>query len=125
MLKETLLSLNLLFPHWDTMTDNFLLKRDENFHKFGPFDDPRPIGLASFDHWKDRLVELHQAFHALPVGWTELWADRRNPLQWYTFWLAFMILVLTIVFGIISSVTAIMQTRIAYSSLELGRQQAK
>jgi hypothetical protein len=43
--------------------------------------------------------------------------------QWYTFWIAIVILVLTIMFGIISSVTAIMQTLLAAESVRLARLQ--
>jgi hypothetical protein len=123
VLKETLLSLNLLFPHWDTLTDNFMLQHDQTFHRDGPFDDPRPLNLSDFDHWRNRLLELHQIFHSPPVGWTQIWADRRNPLQWYTFWIAIVILILTIIFGIISSVTGIFQTYLSYESVRLSRLQ--
>lgn len=123
VLKETILSLNLLFPHWDTFTENFMLQHDQTFHLDGPFNESRPLSLSDFDHWRDRLLELYQIFHSPPVGWTQLWADRRNPLQWYTFWIAIVILVLTVVFGIISSVTAIMQTYLALESLKVTRLQ--
>jgi hypothetical protein len=123
LLKETLLSLNLLFPHWDTLTDSFMLQHDQTFHLEGPFGDNRPSNLANFNHWRNRLLELHQIFHSPPVGWTQIWADRRNPLQWYTFWIAIVILVLTIIFGIISSVTAIIQTWLAYESVRIVRSQ--
>jgi len=121
VLNETILSLNLLFPHWDPLTEDFMRQHEQSFHLDGPFDDSHPLHLSDFDHWRNRLLELHQIFHAPPVGWTQIWADRRNPLQWYTFWIAIIILVLTIVFGVISSVTAIIQTYIAYESLKLAR----
>jgi hypothetical protein len=76
-----------------------------------------------FDHWRNRPLELHHMFHSPPVGWSQIWADRRNPLQWYTFWLAIVILVLTLIFGIISSVTSIMQTCLAYESIKIARSQ--
>jgi hypothetical protein len=125
VLKETLLSLNLLFPHSDPLTESFMLQHehDQTFHLEGPFDDNKPSNLADFNHWRNRLLELHQIFHSPPVGWTQIWADRRNPLQWYTFWIAIVILVLTIIFGIISSVTAIIQTCLAYESVRIARSQ--
>jgi hypothetical protein len=123
LLKETLLSLKLLFPHWDTLTESFMLQHDQAFHLEGPFDDNRPSNLADFNHWRNRLLELHQIFHSPPVGWTQIWADRRNPLQWYTFWIAIVIVVLTIIIGIISSVTAIIQTCLAYESVRIARSQ--
>jgi len=121
VLQETMLTLNLLFPHWDPLTDAFMTKHDQNFHLQRPLDDSRPLHLADFHHWRNRLLELHQIFHSPPVGWAQMWADRRNPLQWYTFWIATVILILTIIFGLISSVTGIMQTCIAYEGLKLAR----
>lgn len=123
VLKETLLSLSLLFPHGDATTEDFMLQHDHTFHLEGPFDDSRPHNLADFDHWRNRLLELHQIFHSPPVGWTQIWADRRNPLQWYTFWIAIIILVLTVVFGVISTVVGILQTCLAYESVRLARAQ--
>jgi ABC-type Fe3+ transport system permease subunit len=51
---------------------------------------------------------------------THLFNDRRNVLAWYTFWFAVLVVVLTIVFGMISSVTACLQTRYAYEALHLA-----
>jgi hypothetical protein len=123
VIKETLTTLNHLFPHWDSLTDDFMLQHDQTFHLDGPFDDTVPPNLADFEHWRDRLLELHQIFNAPPVGWTQIWTDRRNPLQWYTFWLAIAILILTVFFGLISSITSIMQTYYAHEALLLTRLQ--
>ena len=37
------------------------------------------------------------------------WYDDRKKVQWYTFWVAFLVLVLTVFFGIIQSAAAIVQ----------------
>ncbi|TVY18403.1 hypothetical protein LARI1_G003433 [Lachnellula arida] len=124
ILRETVLSLSLLFPRWDIHTDNFMLQYDQTFHLEAPFSDPHPQHLSEFSHWRNRLMELHQIFHSPPIGWTQLWTDRRNPLQWYTFWIAIVILVLTVVLGVISTVTAVMQTCFAYEALKLTRAQS-
>lgn len=55
---------------------------------------------------------------------TQLFNDRRNVLQWYTFWFAVLIVGLTLVFGIISSVTAGLSTKFAYEALLLSREAA-
>ncbi|PVH77514.1 hypothetical protein DL98DRAFT_361449, partial [Cadophora sp. DSE1049] len=114
VLRETLLSLSLLFPQGDVATEDFMLQHDHTFHLEGRFNESRPQNLADFDHWRNRLLEVHQIFHSPPVGWTQIWADRRNPLQWYTFWIAIVLLVLTVVFSIISTVVGILQTCLAY-----------
>ena len=124
VLEETLLSLDMLFPHWDPQTDNFLCRRGKDFHRQSPFNDPRPVSLQEFDHWRDRVKELYDIYKSPPLDWAQLWADQRNPLQWYTFWLAVMIFVLTVGFGIITAVTGAMQTYFAYKMLSLARIQA-
>lgn len=42
------------------------------------------------------------------------WFDRRDRVQWATFWTAFVVFVLTVVFGIIGSATGIMQVQATY-----------
>ena len=123
VLQDALLSLNLLFRHWDPLTDNFMLEHDQTFHLETLTQPSRTPSLSDFHHFRDRLYELHCAFHSPPVGWTQIWADRRNPQQWYTFWLAFIIFVLTVVFGVISSAAAIVQTSLAFESVRLARLQ--
>ncbi|KAH7395504.1 hypothetical protein BKA64DRAFT_673919 [Cadophora sp. MPI-SDFR-AT-0126] len=123
VLRETLVSLSLLFPQGDIATEDFMLQHDHTFHLEGPFNESRPQSLADFDHWRNRLLEVHQIFHSPPVGWMQIWADRRNPLQWYTFWIAIVILVLTVVFGIISTVVGVLQTCLAYEAVKLARLQ--
>jgi hypothetical protein len=104
-----------------------MLQHDQTFHLHSSIDGStnlsRPLSPSDFHHWRDRLLELHCIFHSPPIGWSQMWADRRNPLQWYTFWIAIVILVLTIAFGIVSSVTSIIQTCLAYESIRLARLQ--
>ncbi|MCJ1460918.1 hypothetical protein MMC28_011300 [Mycoblastus sanguinarius] len=119
--KETLLSLNLLFPNWDPRTERYLQKANQGFFAEATIKIPRQLYLMDFYHWQDRLAELHDESQSSPPSWKQLWTDRRNRLQWYTFWFAVAVLVLTVVFGTITSVTACMQTRYAYESLQLAR----
>lgn len=44
-----------------------------------------------------------------PHTLTHWWYDDRKRVQWYTFWIAALVLVLTIVFGLIQSTAAIVQ----------------
>ena len=67
----------------------------------------------TIDHyvfWKGRLRRLKQAFddHE-PHGPLQWWRDDRKPVQWWTFWIAALVLVLTMIFGFIQSLTAILQ----------------
>lgn len=107
-------TLNLLFPYGDAQTENFLQKLKMDFHHVAPFE--RSLYLHNFNHWADRLLELHaEIYHAPPVSWSQLWADRRNPQQWFTFWIAFFILLLTL----ISTVATVVQAWAAVYALRL------
>jgi hypothetical protein len=125
VIEETLLTLQLLFPEWDPETLKLLQKMshlrvliEENGHM-------RRLFLADFHFWRDRLSEICFEYDSPPSGWKQIWVDRRNSLQWYTFWLAFAILLLTIIFGTVLSVTSCLQTVYAYESLQLAREAAK
>jgi hypothetical protein len=62
------------------------------------FEGSRTLNMLEFDRWKDRLTELYEeVFQSPPVSWAQLWRDRRNPQQFWTFWIALLILALTIV----------------------------
>ena len=98
VLNETKLSLDLLFPFWDSRTVTLLETEKQTFHEYGPFEATKTLTLLDFDHWRDRLLELHEeVFQSPPVSWAQLWRDRRNPQQFWTFWIALVILLLTVV----------------------------
>ena len=112
VLKETILSLDLLFPFWDNRTVALLDCEKQTFHRYGPYAVSRTLTLLDFDHWQDRLLELHEeVFQSPPVSWAQLWRDRRNPQQFWAFWVAMTILLLTI----LSTVATIIQ---AWASLK-------
>ena len=98
LLKETITTLNLLFPHWDSATQLMLLEHKRTFHHALPIDGPRRLSLQEFHYWRDRLLELYEEVYlAPPTSWRQAWADRRNPLQWYTFWIAIIVFILSVV----------------------------
>ena len=112
VLEESKLSLDLLFPFWDSRTIKLLAKEKQNFHEYGPFESTRILTLLDFDHWRDRLLELHEeVFLAPPVSWAQLWSDRRNPQQFWTFWIALMILLLTVTSTVATIVQAWASTK--------------
>jgi hypothetical protein len=70
--------------------------------------------IEKFDYWHDRLVVLKQVFdEATPRTLSQWWHDRRNGVQWWTFWVAILVLALTLLFGFIQSITGIMQVYVA------------
>ena len=97
LLKETISSLDLLFPFWDNETVTLLRKEKQTFHTYGSVEATNNLSLQDFGYWRDRLLELHEeVFQSPPVSWAQLWRDRRSPQQFWTFWIALAILFLTI-----------------------------
>lgn len=71
--------------------------------------------IDQFVFWRDRLVILKHAYdEATPKGLPQWWYDRRNGVQWYTFWVAILVLILTVMFGIIQCIEGGIQVYKAY-----------
>lgn len=72
--------------------------------------------IQNFEFWRDRLVILKQAYdEATPSTLPQWWHDRRNGVQWYTFWVAVLVLTLTIFFGFVQSIEGALQVYKAYN----------
>ena len=70
--------------------------------------------IENFKYWHDRLVILKKAFdEAEPSNIQQWWYDRRKKVQWYTFWVAALVLGLTIIFGLIQCVEGALQVYLA------------
>ncbi|KAK2616510.1 hypothetical protein QQS21_000553 [Conoideocrella luteorostrata] len=120
-IDETLNTLALLFPKWDNDTRSWF--RDEASTRdldtcvleIGHLDaDKRQI--ENFVYWHDRLVMLKQVFdEARPSTLQQWWNDRRNGVQWYTFWVAVLVLLLTVFFGLIQSIEGALQAYKAFN----------
>jgi hypothetical protein len=107
VVEETIKSLNLLFPMDDPATEILLHRRGQTFHRDVPFATRRTLNVLDFDVWRDKLLELHEeVFLSPPASWAQLRKDRRNPQQFWTFWIALFILALTIV----STFASVLQT---------------
>jgi len=73
--------------------------------------------LSRYPYWHEKLSVIQQTFDKkTPRRPLEWWFNRRDRVQWATFWTAFIVFILTLVFGLTSSVTGIMQVLIAYHS---------
>ncbi|KAK6825973.1 hypothetical protein PG987_013467 [Apiospora arundinis] len=71
--------------------------------------------IEHFTYWRDRLVILKQAYDdATPRALSQWWHDRRNGVQWYTFWVAILVLVLTTFLGLVQCVESALQVYKAY-----------
>jgi len=87
-----------LLPTSNLDLDNFLLESDtyssrDDFPYFGP----RLLAVQQFN--------LRQQ----PSRVRDLWRDRRNPLQWYTFWAVLWVGGITVVLSILQLVAAAVQ----------------
>ena len=112
MFDETLMSLALLFPRASVDCTAWLKAKskeqflDRNLRTL----DAASRDVQNYDYWRDSLLILSEAFdRSQPSNVTQWWYDRRNVVQWWTFWVAFIVFVLTVFFGLISSVTGIVQ----------------
>ncbi|KAF1943745.1 hypothetical protein EJ02DRAFT_432910 [Clathrospora elynae] len=115
LIEETLRTLALLFPQSDLAIRDWYrrlstsLDLDPQLVLCGHLKtDDRQI--EKFTHWHDRIVVLKQVFdEATPRTLLQWWHDRRNGVQWYTFWVAIVVLALTLFFGLIQSVEGALQ----------------
>ncbi|KAJ6787104.1 hypothetical protein PWT90_07225 [Aphanocladium album] len=120
---ETLRMLALLIPSSDPATRTWFTKLPNypNLDKRSARDrrlktDDRQ--LQNFAFWRERLLMLKQVFdEAQPQSLSQWWYDGRSGLQWFTLWVAILVLVLTIVFGLIQSIEGELQVYASFEAL--------
>ncbi|KAL6709127.1 hypothetical protein ACN47E_001943 [Coniothyrium glycines] len=124
LIEETLRTLALLFPQSDPATSIWYRKKIQDMDI-----DPELIfcghlktddrQIENFVYWHDRLVVLKQLFdEATPRTISQWWHDRRNGVQWYTFWVAVLVLTLTVFFGVVQSVEGALQVYGTFKGLK-------
>ncbi|KAM0380101.1 hypothetical protein ACHAO7_002752 [Fusarium culmorum] len=142
---ETLQTLALLFPSSDVETRKWFSQLseaglDKRAIQCGQLKTDRRQ-TERFRFWNDRLVVLKQVFdEAQPKSLSQWWYDRRNGVQWYfslianvpntdchplipvvkryTFWVAVLVLVLTIFFGLVQSIEGALQVYASFKGLD-------
>ena len=124
LVVETLRTLDLLFPPGKESTYKFLELTGQNFYRISSGNNVKPIDFGEFQYWRKRLLDLHNVFVQAPTSISQMWYDRRNPLQWWTFWLAGVIATLTVIFGVIASYTGFKQVALAEKAYQLSLSQA-
>ena len=112
LVDETVKSLDLLFPFQEKKTPVF-------YRPESSYSQPRAVDFSEFRYWRKRLLELHDTFKEAPRNFYQLLVDRRNPLQWWTFWIAVTLLVLTIFFGVLTTYTGFRQITLAEELYDL------
>ncbi|KAK6836451.1 hypothetical protein PG987_006946 [Apiospora arundinis] len=118
---ETLQTLALLLPATDRKTRRWLscLTSVDKRLAHGGRLKTELRQIERFRFWQDRLIMIKQTYdEAQPKTLTQWWHDRRNGVQWYTFWVAILVLTLTIVFGLIQSVEGALQVYASFKSLD-------
>jgi len=116
ILEETIDTLNLLFPFGDMATKSLLEREREPFYSLGNCGRDLQFDLARYEHWRDRLLDICEAFDEPPRRLKHLLSNRGNIMDYYAFWIAVFVLLLTIVsiiFGTVSTVFAIKQYNLA------------
>lgn len=111
-LDETVQTIALLLPSVDVHCDAWIRKREKS-----SVLDPKirslriaPRNIETYKYWRDRLMILEEAFDTSePANIAQWWYDRRKKVQWYTFWVAILVLILTVTFGLTQSITGIIQ----------------
>jgi hypothetical protein len=74
--------------------------------------------LDHYKIWKERLAIVQYTYDKSKPGKPkQWWFDRRNRVEWATFWVAVIVFLLTLLFGIISSVTGILQVFASFKAL--------
>ena len=122
LIDETLRTLALFLPEHDRGVEKWFAAHQERRRNI-PLDPiARECGqlkvkerqIENFKYWHDRLVILKKAFdEAEPSNIQQWWYDRRKKVQWYTFWVAALVLGLTIIFGLIQCVEGALQVYLA------------
>ena len=124
-MNETLSTLALLFPQNDKRVNRWIRmevsKAEEMIDPYLSLCGSLPAKerrFETFSFWHDRLVVLKQAFdEAGPRTLRQWWNDRRNPAQWYTFWVAACVFFMTVFFGIVQSVEGALQVYLTWKAL--------
>ncbi|KAK0627397.1 hypothetical protein B0T14DRAFT_535243 [Immersiella caudata] len=75
--------------------------------------------IERFVFGRDRLVILNQAYDdATPKTIPQWWHDRRNSVQWYAFWVAVLVFVVTTSLGVIQCIEGALQVYMSYKTAD-------
>lgn len=123
-IDETLRTLAVLFPQNEPRSSRWLTAQmtehglDPGMARCGSLR-PQNRRFEHFSFWHDRLVILKQTFdESSPRGLRQWWNDRRNSVQWYTFWVAILVFVITVFFGLVQSIEGALQVYLSWKALK-------
>ena len=123
-LSETERTLSLLFPPANFKTSKRTRRIGEKNHVDieaaieSSVASEKMLDLNSYPYWHERLREVQRRYDsARPRTLRQWWFDRRNRFEWATFWTAVVVFILTLFFGVIGSVTGILQVYASFKAL--------
>ncbi|ETI23132.1 hypothetical protein G647_04929 [Cladophialophora carrionii CBS 160.54] len=102
-LAETGKTMSLLLPKSETSLRKWLLNEKRQLRLDGsvlacPYLRASERNIRCFDYYRERLIILKEVFDEHePRGIGQFWRDDRKPVQWWTFWIAIVVFVLTLV----------------------------
>ena len=131
LVDETIRSISLLIPPVFGEPNPWFQQQRKKSQEKGQIDAQAGIcerlnsserQIGKFEYWRDRLVLLKRTFDdAEPRNISQLWWDDRKKTQWFTFWVAVLVFVMTVFFGIVQSVAGIVQAWASVQSLNASQ----
>ncbi|KAL2125433.1 hypothetical protein VTJ04DRAFT_1798 [Mycothermus thermophilus] len=112
LIEETLQTLDLLIPLDNKNCVRWITRKVEDERVDHELRWRRKVERdpEAYYYWLERLLKLSDAFEKTrpksPMGW---YYDRRDMGQWWNYWLVFLTLALTVLFGLVQSVTGLLQ----------------
>ncbi|KAI0107592.1 hypothetical protein GGR51DRAFT_153398 [Nemania sp. FL0031] len=119
---ETLRTLALLLPQNDTKTQAWIKSQIRKYALDPLLAECGSLAtherrFENFKYWNNRLVILKQALdEARPQTLSQWWFDRRNGVQWYTFWVAILVFLVTTFFGLVQSIEGGLQVYLSWKT---------
>lgn len=107
-LDETRRTLSLMLPVADKASMKWFVSEQHKRGLDAAAGDCRHLratqrNIQDFNFWRDRLIITKEAFDtSQPSGFMQFWRDDRNRLQWWTFWIAMTVFLLTLI-GVVES----------------------
>ncbi|KAL5041860.1 hypothetical protein BDW71DRAFT_191101 [Aspergillus fruticulosus] len=116
LLSETERTIALIFPPTNINCRKWIRKarKEDKIDLEANIKPGETRDLKSYHYWELRLLAIIEEYDRTEPTSLRQWAvDKRRPNQRYTFWIAVTALALALVFGLIQSVTGIIQAIMA------------
>ncbi|KAF2964130.1 hypothetical protein GQX73_g9455 [Xylaria multiplex] len=129
VLEEAIDTLNLLFPSESRETQDYLQKRGRTFWKLGYCKGRRDLEVGRYFYWGNNVQQLMDIIDEPKTGFQQFKLDkeRKNILEFATFWTAAAVAFLTILsflFGTVATVYTVKQYNVAIATYNLQLAQA-